>query len=382
MDLTNADIAALTDLRHALHRQPELSGEEHQTAHRIAADLAALAPDGILTGLGGHGVAACFDGAADGPTILFRCELDALPIVETGTPPHRSEVAGKGHLCGHDGHMSILVGLARLLARHRPRHGRVVLLFQPAEETGAGAAAVLADPKFGSVSPDFAFSLHNRPGLPTGRVALVSGPVNCASRGLRATFTGKSAHASEPENGTSPMAALCRVMPALMALGHGAPHDPDFSLVTVTHARMGEPAFGIAPGDATLMATLRTLTDDGMDRLCSRAHALLDDAARDHGLSVSRAYHDVFHQCDNDPEATRILARALDRLGLPHDSTGLPMRASEDFGLFGTHAHAAMLFLGAGTDHPALHNPDYDFPDELIAPGIRIFWQVTRDMLG
>jgi len=382
MTLTNSDIAELTALRHDLHRHPEISGEEGETARRIAKALEAAPPDTLLTGLGGHGVAAVYAGAESGPTVLFRCELDALPIEELGDLPHRSTRPGKGHLCGHDGHMTVMMGLARLLSRHRPARGRVVLLFQPAEETGAGAAAVLADPKFETVSPNYAFSLHNMPGLPLGHVGLIPGPVNCASRGMAVTLTGKSAHASEPENGTSPMTALSSLMPQLTALTHGTPQDADFTLATVTHAQMGAPAFGIAPGEATLYVTLRTLTDDRMAALCEAAETLVEEMAEAHGLTNTITYHDIFAHCENHPESTQILRNALDTVNTADDNSGLPMRASEDFGRFGQHAKSAMLFLGAGTNHAALHNPDYDFPDDLIPIGAQIFHRVARDLLG
>lgn len=382
MSLTNSDIAELTALRHDLHRHPEISGEEGETARRITTALEAAPPDTLLTGLGGHGVAAVYAGAESGPTVLFRCELDALPIEELGDLPHRSTRPGRGHLCGHDGHMTVLMGLARLLSRHRPARGRTVLLFQPAEETGAGAAAVLTDPKFETISPDYAFSLHNMPGLPLGHVGLIPGPVNCASRGMAVTLTGKSAHASEPENGTSPMAALSSLMPQLTALSHGTPQGADFTLATVTHAQMGAPAFGIAPGEATLYVTLRTLTDDRMAALCEAAETLVEEMAEAHGLTFAFAYHDIFSHCENDADATQILRTALDTLNIAHDDSGLPMRASEDFGRFGHSAKSAMLFLGAGTDHAALHNPDYDFPDDLISIGAQIFHHVARDLLG
>ncbi|GAW35712.1 putative hydrolase YxeP [Roseovarius sp. A-2] len=382
MNLTNSDIAELTALRHDLHRHPEISGEEGETARRITTALNAAPPDTLLTGLGDHGVAAVYAGAESGPTVLFRCELDALPIEEQGNLPHCSTRSGKGHLCGHDGHMTVIMGLARLLSRHRPARGRAVLLFQPAEETGAGAIAVLDDPKFGTVSPDYAFALHNMPGLPLGHVGLIPGPVNCASRGMAVTLTGKSAHASEPENGASPMAALSSLMPDLTALGHGTPQGADFTLATVTHAQMGAPAFGIAPGEATLYVTLRTLTDDGMAALCDAAETLVEKAAHAHGLTFALTYHDIFAHCENHPDATQILRNALDTLAISHDNSGLPMRASEDFGRFGHIAKSAMLFLGAGTDHAALHNPDYDFPDDLIPIGAQIFHRVARDLLG
>ena len=382
MTLSNTDIVDLVALRHDLHRHPEVSGHEAQTAQRIVQEFAPLSPDDLLTNLGGHGVAAAFKGAEPGPTVLFRCELDALPIVETGTPAHRSLIDGVGHLCGHDGHMAILMGLARLLARQRPARGRVILLFQPAEETGAGAKAVLEDVNFDPIQPDYAFALHNMPGLPLGAVALSAGPVTCASRGLEVRFTGRSAHASQPETGISPMAVLSQLMPQLTALSHGTTQDAGFALITVTHAQMGEPAFGIAPGDARLFATLRTLTDDRMADLCDQALTLLKTACNAHGLTFTHAFHDVFLHSENDAEATAIATAALDALNIPHDATGLPWRPSEDFGRFGHNARAAMLFLGAGHGHAALHNPDYDFPDDLIPIGTTIFHRIARDLLG
>ena len=375
-----AETAFLTRLRHDLHRRPELSGEEVETARTIAALLADTRPDTLLTGLGGYGVAAVYDGAAPGPTLMFRAELDALPIAETGTPPHRSGSPGKGHLCGHDGHMAILIGLARRLGQSRPARGRVVTLFQPAEEDGSGAAAVLADPRFAAIAPDRSFALHNFPGLPQGRVMLGTGPVNCASRGLRIRLTGRTSHASEPEKGLSPAPALAALMPALAALSGG--EGPDFRLVTITHASMGAPAFGIAPGEAELWVTLRTLTDSGMDALVAEAEALVGRAAQEHRLASGITHHDIFAHCENAPEATARIARALDALGLPHGPEGLPMRASEDFGRFGQTAPEAMLFLGAGTDTPALHDPDYDFPDALIPQGVAIFETIARQALG
>lgn len=382
MTLTNSDIAELTAFRRDLHRHPEVSGQERETARRVVSALSNHPPDTLITGLGGHGVAAVYAGPADGPTVLFRAELDALPIQELSAAPYASSTAGTGHLCGHDGHSTILMAMARLLSRRRPAKGRVVLMCQPAEETGAGAAAVIDDPRFKTIAPNYAFSLHNMPSLPLGHVGLIAGPVNCASRGLRVAFTGKPAHASEPENGTSPMAALSGLMPDLTALSHGTTQDPDFTLVTVTHVQMGAAAFGIAPGDATLFATLRTLTDDRMNALCDTALKMINDTAAHNKLTVTHGFEDIFLHCENDPHATDILRTALDTLDIRHDASGLPMRASEDFGRFGHTAKSAMLFLGAGMDHPALHNPDYDFPDDLIPIGARIFEQVTRDILG
>ena len=382
MFLTNQDIADLVAWRRKLHAMPEISGEEARTAAEVVAFLSATRPDGIVTGLGGHGVAAIYRGAAPGPTVMIRAELDALPIPEISTLGHRSTIPGKGHLCGHDGHMATLAALARGLARQRPARGRVVLMFQPAEETGAGAAAVIADPAFAALTPDIAFAYHNLPGLPLGHVALAEGPVNCASRGMRIILRGHTAHASQPEHGLSPMTAMARLMPALTALAQGSHHDPDFALVTITHARLGEPAFGIAPGLGEVWATLRSLTTSGMETLRLTAESLARTAAAEAGLALEITYDDIFDHCENAPAAVAPLRRALDAEAIPHDEGDLPMRGSEDFGRFARHAPAAMFFLGAGEAHPGLHTSSYDFPDALIGIGARVLMRTIRDLLG
>jgi amidohydrolase len=381
MFLGEHDLHELTAVRRVLHARPELSGQEAETARIVAESLAASGADRIVTSLGGHGVVAVYDGAASGPTVMFRAELDGLPIEEIGDLPHRSLRQGRAHACGHDGHMATLLALARGLQRTRPARGRAVLLFQPAEENGAGAAAVLADPCFQELAPDWAFALHNLPGLPLGRAELAEGPVNCASRGMRVVLTGRTAHASMPEQGIAPTTTVARLLRALTTLGPGGPLTEGFALVTVTHARLGEPAFGIAPGQAEVWATLRTLTDTGMARLCAAAENLCMAAARGAGLQVEISYDDVFVHCENHPDAVAVLRRALDAEGVPHAS-GEPMRASEDFGRFGQRARAAMFFLGAGERHPSLHNPDYDYPDELIPIGAAVFMRVLREILG
>lgn len=382
MALTNQDIADLVALRRELHRFPEISGEEAETARRVVAFLDDTRPDMVLTGLGGHGVAAVYDSGVPGPTVLFRSELDALPIEELSDAPHRSTVPGKSHMCGHDGHSTILAALGRQFGRQRPARGRVVLMFQPAEETGDGAAGVVADPRYETVRPDFAFSLHNLPGTPLGHVRLKSGVVNCASRGMRIVLEGKTAHSSMPETGTSPMLAVSRLMPALAKLGGSSFESDDFGMITVTHAQMGEAVFGIAPGRAEVWCTLRTRLDERMADLCAAAEGLAREVASQDGLRLAFDYHEIFVASLNASEAVEHLRAALDAERITHDEALLPMRASEDFGLFGHTSKSAMLFLGSGVEHPALHNPDYDFPDDLIAVGSRIFMRAARNLLG
>jgi amidohydrolase len=382
LSLTNQDLIELVAWRRKLHQQPEISNEEEATARAVVDFLADTSPDEVLTRLGTHGVAAVYDSGKPGPTVLFRSELDALPIEELSGVPHSSRVPGKSHMCGHDGHTAILAALGRQFGRQRPAAGRVVLMFQPAEETGDGAAGVVADPRFAAITPDFSFSLHNLPGIPFGEVRLKPGVVNCASRGMRIVLDGKTAHSSMPETGVSPMLAVSELMPALAKLGGGAFSDDDFGMVTVTHAEMGEAVFGVAPGRAEVWATLRTRLDERMAGLCAAAEALVERIAGEHGLAFAIDYHEIFVASMNAPSAVEHLRAALDQEDVAHSEEALPMRASEDFGIFGRSAPSAMFFLGAGERHPALHNPDYDFPDDLIPIGARIFMRTARNLLG
>jgi amidohydrolase len=381
--LTEADLADLTAIRHALHRMPEVSGNEARTAAAIVAALPA--PDQVLTGLGGHGVAAIYQGAAPGPTVLLRAELDALPIRDLSGAAHASAVPGVGHQCGHDGHSTILLGVARHLARMPPARGRVVLLFQPAEETGAGAAGVLADPRFGQIAPDWAFAIHNMPGLPLGVAELPPGPASCASCGVRVVFTGKTAHAAQPELAVTPARAIAGFVPAVLALGPGgdpwAAPEAGFRLVTVSHLAMGAPAFGITPGAGEVWLTVRALLDADLEDLLEQVASLAGAAAREAGLGVEITWHEQFAAGANDPAAAGHLGRAMAAAGIAV-RPGAPMRPSEDFGRFGAQAPIALAFLGAGEDCPPLHAEAYDFPDALIAPGVRMFAALVRELLG
>nr|WP_321458102.1 amidohydrolase [uncultured Cohaesibacter sp.] len=397
--LTNAEIDHLIAFRQALHRRPELSGEEMDTAQKVIEELQNLSLDTIVTGLGpwiepdgsalgGTGIAAIFDSGKDGPTLLFRCELDALPIQEKSELSYCSELETKAHLCGHDGHMSILLALAMRLGKQRPAKGKVVLLFQPAEETGKGARALLRDPEFFEKvpKPDMAFALHNLPGLALGSVALKGGAMCCASRGIRILLEGKTSHASMPQDGVSPIPAMMTIAAGLNALSNGLDADQaldeSYKLVTITHMSVGEPCFGVAPGAGEIWATLRTVTDDVMGDLVKAAESLAAEAAKAKGLSLQIEQDDIFDACTNAPETTAMVAKALEAEGIATKEQTEPMRWSEDFGQFGHHCPSTLFVLGSGETQPQLHNPDFDFPDELTPVGARIFERVIRNILG
>lgn len=377
---TEDRIASATLWRRKLHTMPEISGEEDETADEVVSFLSRTAPDAIVTGLGGTGVAVIYEGKEPGPTVAIRAELDALPIAETGLPDWRSKIEGKGHMCGHDGHMAILATVGMALGQERPKRGRAILLFQPAEETGAGAAAMIADPGFEAIRPEITLSMHNLPGLPLGHVWLKTGTANCASQGLKIVFTGRTAHASLPHTGLSPAGAVAALLPQLAALGGGTLDDGDFRLATITHVRIGEPAFGIAPAHGEVWVTLRSQTDEGMASLRSRAEAMARQLAEGDGLAIAFADQDIFQASVNHPEAVALLRQAFEAEGIVH-MEGETMHGSEDFGRFAGVSTSAMFFLGAGENHPALHNSDYDFPDDLIPIGARIFLSAIRKVL-
>ncbi len=252
-------------------------------------------------------------------------------------------------------------------------------MFQPAEEDDSGAKAVVADPAYQEIQAYWAFAIHIESGRPFGYVSTCAGLINCASCGLRLSFMGKTAHAADPEDDVSPLLAIAELIPKLDALGQGGSLDDDFRLVTITYVKIGEPSFGVAPSEGEIFATSRTTDDAGME---TAARSLAITAAERFGLSVDIEVCDSFAASINDPDAYDMATKAMDAIDAVYCDEGVPMRASEDFGVFGWNAKAAMLCLGPGENYAALHNPDYDFPDDLIPIGSAIFERIARSILG
>ena len=359
-------------LRHELHAHPELSGHEQVTAARITEFLTALEPDALITAVGGTGVIATFAGAEPGPQLLFRCELDALPITEVGVAGHDSRVPGVSHKCGHDGHMAILCGLAMELARSRPTRGSVHLLFQPAEETGTGAAAVLADPVFDTIRPDMAVAIHNMPGFPLHTVVLKTGAVTPAVRGMVIRLHGRTSHASEPEKGENPSLAVADLLRECAVMCVYDAEAEDFALVTPVHVRIGTVAYGVSAGDAEVHLTLRTHTNDALAALHAEVLEVAAGLATRDGLVLASETVEDFYAVDNDVELAEAVASAAAAAGLHVVRPEVGIRAGEDFGLYSQRFPCCLVILGAGEDHPPLHSPEYDFPDELLATGVRL----------
>jgi len=370
--------SSLSALRQRLHQQPELSGQEAETAALIREFFEPLAPDEVLTGLGGTGLAFVF-GQQPGPSLLLRCELDALPIQETGSHAYRSQRCGVGHQCGHDGHMAILAAVGQALSNQPPTRGQVTLLFQPAEETGTGAAAVAQDDRFQALNPDFVFALHNMPGFPLGQIVVREGPMTCASRGVSISLSGRTAHAAQPETGCSPARALAELIDLLNTLATIANTGEEIAFATVVGARLGGKAFGTAPGDAELWATLRSETDHGMSVMLEQITGALERRCAEDGLSYQLNFEDVFPATRNHPEAVQLLTAACSNLDLVFPQE--PIRWSEDVGHLFAGSKGALFGLGAGAGTAALHDPEYDFPDALIEHGRDIFLRLISAVL-
>lgn len=376
------DIDQVKALRHSLHQHPELSGNEYETSHSMQQFLQRYDPDAVITDLGGAGFAVVFNAAdSKGPTVLFRAELDALPIVEQNEIDYTSIRKGVSHKCGHDGHMAILAGLASLL-RHNPLPAcRVILLFQPAEETGAGAWAVLQELRFQNLKPDYVFALHNMPGLPVQQVVVREQTFAAASVGLKVRLYGKESHAAEPENGLSPGEGMSELIQGFNALVRDQSQFTDLSLLTVVHARLGEMAFGTNPGFATVMATLRAFEQEDLIKLKDLSIEQVQLVARKYGLEHELEWVEEFPATVNASEAVKYIERAASGLGLDVKQAAQPVRWSEDFGHFTNRYTGALLGLGAGVAHPQLHHADYDFPDELIPVGAALFYRIALTIM-
>jgi len=373
--------ASLVELRHTLHQHAEPSGEESETSSLVAEALSALEPDDVITELGGEGVAAIFEGKAPGPTVMLRADLDALPIPD-GDLPYASKHAGTAHKCGHDGHMTIQVGVAERLAKARPDAGRVVILFQPSEETGEGAVRVIEDPGFAPLRPDVAVATHNLPGYEKGAIIVRDGTFAAASSGIRVSLRGLTSHAGEPQNGRSPAPAVAALIQSWASVPQRRTGFNTQAQVTVVHARLGEMAFGTSPGEAVVAATVRARTDEVLESLLDRCERLATGIAETFELEVETERVEPFPATENEPEVVALIAETATELGLPvvHRKATFPW--SEDFGHF-TRAFGGALFgLGAGEDTPALHHPNYDFPDDILEPGIELFTALVPKLIA
>lgn len=374
-------LSQLTSLRKELHRFPELSGKEFETAQRIVNFLTPFEPTKIISELGTTGVAAVYDYGDPETTIMIRCELDALPIQEVNTFEYRSVTDSVSHKCGHDGHMVIVAGLAEWLQEAPLENARIVLLFQPAEETGEGAPGILADESFEQIIPDYIYALHNLPGFPMHQIVTTGSEFTSTVQSVSISLHGKESHAAEPENGLNPALAIAELIQRYNDIVVNDINSEDFALITPVYSSMGSKDYGVSPADGELHLTIRTWTPDEMNALMKKIETIAQDVALKHSLKHEMLWFDYFSATKNDPFCNTIIKASAKENGLQLNQREYPFKFGEDFGVFTQRYPGAMFGLGSGTDTPALHNPDYDFPDEIIETGIAMFREIILKTL-
>jgi len=371
----------ILDLRHRLHANPDVSNEEYKTSEIIKSFIGNHHPTEIIEDIGGAGLAVVYRFPKKGPTVTIRCELDALPINETASLNHKSTNPGVSHKCGHDGHMATVAGLAIWLNEKPLSSGIVVLLFQPAEETGAGAKRVIADKKFKKLQPDYVFALHNIPKEPMHHIIVMDDGFSAEVQSVIIKVKGKESHASEPENGINPALGMSEMIQQISNLAISDPSNPGFALLTPIHINMGQKSYGISPANGELHYTLRTWSTSKMEDLKSNLMKLLNDIGNQHHLELALEWLEYFPASEVDKECNTFVRQAAQANELIITERKTPFKFGEDFGWFSKKHKTAMFGIGAGKLTPALHHVDYDFPDELLSTGFSMFKSLILNVL-
>ena len=361
------------EIRHRLHRIAEASNEEVQTSAYIRRQLEQLQPTKIVTFPTGHHLLAEYD-FGGGQTVLVRGDMDAVRVNETLGLPYRSEHEGVSHKCGHDGHSTILLRLAEMLHEQPLPSGRVLLLFQGAEETGEGARQILDSGILDAYPIDSAYALHNIPGEELGTIICKPGSFTCSVVSCDIVLTGKTAHAAEPWNAVSPFTAAQRITDFVMALNQPDVQRDDFCVATLIEFRVGSQAYGVAAGDGVLRFTIRTREDAHLQQIISEVEAKAKTEAANANLQCEIRWLEYFAASNNAENAVDAIKQCADNLKLTYKQKPIPFFWGEDFGLFTQHYPGALFGLGSGTAQPPLHHPDFDFPDQIVETGARIFY--------
>nr|WP_246519824.1 M20 aminoacylase family protein [Ancylobacter lacus] len=369
----------MTEWRRALHAMPETAFEEHRTAAFIAEKLESF---GIphVTGLAGTGIVATLHGRGEGPAIGLRADMDALDIEETTNLPYRSTVPGKMHACGHDGHMVMLLGAARHLARTRNFAGTVHFIFQPAEEMAGGGKVMVEQGLFERFPMQQVFGLHNWPGQRFGSFSGKPGPMLAASDVFEITLTGRGAHGAMPHLGIDPILVAAELVSALQSIASRTVDPQDSAVVSVTQIHAGD-AWNIIPGEAVLRGTVRCFRPEVRALVEARLRAITQGICLAHGAEGRVWYDYRYPPTVNSAEET---ALALAAAGEVADGDVIPdpasSMASEDFAYMLEARPGAYLWLGSG-EGIGLHNAGYDFNDALLPVGASYWVRLTESLL-
>jgi len=368
----------LIELRHLLHRSAELSGNEKHTSEIIISQLEKNNPTSIITNLAeGYGVAAVFDSRTSGPTLMIRAELDAVPIEERSPKLYKSVTQNVSHVCGHDGHMAILIGVSKKLTTLKDRYkGKVIILFQPAEETAAGAKQLMSDTKFHNFRPDLIIGFHNIPGFPLGTVLIKNQVFSVASKGIIIRLHGETTHAGTPNNGKNPTNALIELLSIIQHTSDNFQKKDNQSFITIIHVKLGEIAFGTSPSDAVVMATLRSPDDRIIEQMSSEVLSKTLVIVSKYALKWEHDTVEVFPAVRNDEQGNQEIIKASQEIGLPLIHLSEPFTWSEDFSYYQQQYRSVFFGIGSGIQQPSLHSNIYDFPDELISLATDLCFQI------
>lgn len=386
--IVHEELADLVSIRHDLHAHPELGYEERRTSEIVRRELDKAGVAFVADLAGGTGVLAHLPGESD-RAIALRADMDALPILEDNDVEYRSTIDGMMHACGHDGHTTVLIGTARVLARLAgmsvlPRP--VTFIFQPAEEGGAGGQRMVQEGCLdGSrIGPavENAFGLHGWPRLPLGVVATRPGVLLAAADSFDLTIHGKGSHAAWPHVGRDPIVAAAAIVGAFQSIATRSVDPLDSVVISVTQLQAGN-TYNVIPGTAKLAGTVRSLTPQVRDLLRTRMQTIADGIAQAHRCAAELDYHDGYPPTVNDPEAVSIFrAASIEAIGPDHvHEMQQPVMGGEDFAFYGQVVPACFFVLGlvpAGVDDPPdLHQPNFNFNDDAIPLGIELFCRLA-----
>lgn len=374
----------LVAIRRDIHAHPELGFQEVRTSAMVARMLQALGYQ-VHTGIGRTGVVGVLEGKANdsGRSIGLRADMDALPIHETGTQPYRSTRPGVMHACGHDGHTAILLGAARYLAQTRNFNGRVVLIFQPAEEGLGGAQAMLDDGLFERFHCDAVYALHNWPGLPPGVIGVNPGPMMAAADQFSIQIHGKGGHGAHPYQTNDPVVIAAQLVTALQTIVSRNVPAPDAAVLTIAAVTAGRiDAMNVIPHDARMVGTVRTFSPVVQEQIATRMQEVVDGIASAFRARIELEYTRMFPATINTPShAEMVVDVATELFGADRVVPDLqPSMGSEDFSFMLQQRPGAYFRLGQGGAESGcvLHNAAFDFNDAVIPEGCAMFVRLVE----
>jgi hippurate hydrolase len=374
----------MREWRRDLHAHPELGFEEQRTSDLVASKLQSFGIE-VHRGIGRTGVVGVLKNGSNEKTIGLRADMDALPIQEANSFPHRSKHDGRMHACGHDGHTTMLLGAAKYLAETRRFDGTVHFIFQPAEEGIGGARAMIADGLFKRFPCEAVFGMHNRPGLPLGRFAVRSGPMMAGGAFFDIDVEGRGSHGARPESGVDPVLVAAHIATAAQSIVSRNVRPVETAVVSVTQIHAGD-AYNVIPQSARLSGTVRAFSTEIMQMIGSNLARIAEGVAAGFGARAKTDFRMIFAPLINDPKeaefAAGVCAEIVGAESVRRDPALI--MASEDFSFMLAEVPGCYINLGNGDGAGAceVHNPSYDFNDAALPYGAGFFARLVEKRLG